>query len=582
MSHMITEPSHAGSTPSSARATRRRALAVSLCAGLSLRCGDAGPDTGGSATASDSATTSGPASSSGSAATSTSAQTTGGASTSGAGSVTSGGTGDASTGSGTSAVMTGVTGPKFDVAAADAGETGGEEGPVIPETCAQAATAETTVGCLFYAVDLDQNGGLENDQYAIAVSNVQLDDQATVVIEQKVNGQWQEVAGPTVVEPLDLGIFPLPNNNQQGSGVKLDGSWRVTADVPIIAYQFNPLAAGAHSSDASMLYPVTSWDYFNLIVHWGEGYGRGYVTIVASTDDTVVEVTPSVATAGGAGVPPGGAGVPFEILLNEGEIAEVAVTNEHAQLTGTKIISDEEHPIAVFSGHECAWIPLDEVACDHVEEQLSGVRLWGSSFAAARVPVRELNQPETSLWQVVAAEDDTEVTIEAHADVTGLPVTPAILNQGEKLEFFAGGTVENPGDLIIEADKPIAVANYMTGFGNLPGTNLGDPAMVQLAPSEQFLPRYVVLVPNQWDNDVLVITRPAGAEVLLDGAPIDPAMFLPFGDAWEAGRVPVADGVHRLEGAAPFSVLVVGYDGADSYAYLGGSSTGKINPTPQG
>jgi len=27
---------------------------------------------------------------------------------------------------------------------------------------------------------------------------------------------------------------------------------------------------------------------------------------------------------------------------------------------------------------------------------------------------------------------------------------------------------------------------------------------------------------------------------------------------------------------------VVGYDEYDSYAYLGGSGTGKINPTPQG
>lgn len=563
-----------------------RALACSTAVAASLRCGDAGT---GSVSDGEAASATGAASTgttAGGVTTETSGGTSGaqttGATGSGAGTST-GTSADPSTGTtaGSTGGLTEVTGPKFDVGPADAGDTGGGGGPIIPETCGQAATAETTVGCLFYAVDLDQNGGLENDQYAIAVSNVQLDEQATVVIEQKVGGQWQEVAGPAVVEPLDLGIFPLPNNNQQGSGVKLDGSWRISADVPIIAYQFNPLAAGAFSSDASMLYPVTSWDYVNLVVHWGEGYGRGYITIVASADNTVVEVTPSVITAGGPGVPPGAPGVPFQIMLDEGEIAEVAVSNEHAALTGTRVLADEDHPVAVFSGHECAWIPLGKVACDHVEEQLSGVRLWGNSFAAARVPVREPAQPETSLWQVVASEDDTLVTIEAHADVTGLPMTPATLNKGEMLQFFAGGTPANPGDLVIEADKPIAVANYMTGFGNLSMGNLGDPAMVQLAPYEQFLPRYVVLVPDQWDNDVLVITRPAGAEVMLDDVPIAPDLFQPFGDVWEAGRVPVTDGVHRLEGDEPFSVLVVGYDGADSYAYLGGSSTGVINPTPQ-
>lgn len=475
-------------------------------------------------------------------------------------------------------------GIKFDMAALpDFGEDTGEEGPIIPENCDQAAAGETTVGCLFYAVDLDQNGGLENDQYAIAVSNVQLDTEASVTIEQKIGGNWQTVAGPTVVAPLDLAVFPRPNNNQQGSGVKLDGTWRVSSDVPIIAYQFNPLIQGAASSDASMLYPVASWDYFNHVVHWGEGYGRGYITLVAANDGTVIEVTPTVSTQAGTGVPAGTPGVPFDISLNEGEMAEVMVVDQHAQLTGTRVISDEDHPVAVFSGHECAWIPFGEVACDHIEEQLSGVRLWGTNFAAARVPVRWDAAPETSLWQIVASEDDTTIDIEADPSVTGLPATPVTIDQGEKLEFFAGGPPQHPGDLLITADRPIAVANYMTGFGNLPSTNEGDPAMVQLAPFEQFLPRYVVLVPDQWINDVLVITKPIGSEVTVDGVVVPDSDFLTFGGGqWEAGRYDVPDGVHQLEGTEPFSVVVVGFDGADSYAYLGGSSTGKINPEPEG
>ena len=88
----------------------------------------------------------------------------------------------------------------------------------------------------------------------------------------------------------------------------------------------------------------------------------------------------------GPGVPAGSPGVPFQIMLAEGEIAEVMVRRDHAQLTGTKVNSDEDHPIAVFSGHECAWIPLRKVACDHIEEQLSGVRLWGQNFAAGAGP----------------------------------------------------------------------------------------------------------------------------------------------------------------------------------------------------
>jgi hypothetical protein len=44
----------------------------------------------------------------------------------------------------------------------------------------------------------------------------------------------------------------------------------------------------------------------------------------------------------------------------------------------------------------------------------------------------------------------------------------------------------------------------------------------------------------------------------------------------------VEDGVHQVLGAAGFSVAVVGYDLADSYAYMGGSGTGLINPEPAG
>jgi hypothetical protein len=110
----------------------------------------------------------------------------------------------------------------------------------------------------------------------------------------------------------------------------------------------------------------------------------------------------------------------------------------------------------------------------------------------------------------------------------------------------------------------------------------GDPASVQIAPFEQFLPRYVVLVPGTWMNDVGVVTRQAGAVVTIDGAPIPDASFNPVGNTgFEVARVPLGDGVHVLDGAdSEFGIIVVGYDEYDSYAYLGGSGTAIINPDP--
>jgi hypothetical protein len=47
--------------------------------------------------------------------------------------------------------------------------------------------------------------------------------------------------------------------------------------------------------------------------------------------------------------------------------------------------------------------------------------------------------------------------------------------------------------------------------------------------------------------------------------------------------VPIVDGVHTLDGdGVAFGVVVVGWDEYDSYAYLGGVGTARINPTPEG
>lgn len=91
-----------------------------------------------------------------------------------------------------------------------------------------------------------------------------------------------------------------------------------------------------------------------------------------------------------------------------------------------------------------------------------------------------------------------------------------------------------------------------------------------------------MLIGTGWQVDVFVVTRPAGVTVSLDGVPIDDGAFISVGGDYEVARIPSNDGVHTLEAAEGFMVTVVGYSSADSYAYLGGTGTGVINPTPEG
>ena len=126
-------------------------------------------------------------------------------------------------------------------------------------------------------------------------------------------------------------------------------------------------------------------------------------------DGTEVTITPSEGTLAGNEVPASPANSSFVVSLDEGDIVEVMTKTLDKGLTGTWVVSDEEHPVAVFTGNECTFIPTNIQACDHLEEQLSGVRLWGQHFIASRVPPRSAT-PDTSLWQIYASEDGTTIT----------------------------------------------------------------------------------------------------------------------------------------------------------------------------
>jgi hypothetical protein len=482
-------------------------------------------------------------------------------------------------------------GPKFDIEGPPGSDVPPDtDGPIIPTTCDEALSGKSTVGCRFYAVDMDAHDGVETSQYAVAVANVQLMAMANVTVETREGGVWQTVAGPQAVGPLQLFTFNLPDRHQDDTGLRVGGSYRVTSDVPVVAYQFNPVdGSSSFLSDAAMLYPAAALDTINHVTAWKSmydntnGFQHSYATVIATVDGTMVTVNPSVVTAAGAGVPQGAPGAPYQVAMQEGDVLNVAVQSIPDSMTGTKITSNADHPVAVFAGQECALIPEAVCCCDHMEEQLAGVRQWGKSFIASRMPVRNPGAPEQTLWQIYASEDSTNVTISYDPGVTGIPSQQFVLNQGQMSEFYASGPPGEEGDFAVSADRPIAVYGYMVGSENF-GSSIGDPAMVAMAPTEQYLPRYVMLVPATWINDYAVVTRPLGAQILLDGVAIPDTSFNPVASSgFEVARVPLADGVHVFDGGMePFSVIIVGFDQYDSYAYLGGTGTGKINPNPPG
>ena len=183
---------------------------------------------------------------------------------------------------------------------------------------------------------------------------------------------------------------------------------------------------------------------------------------------------------------------------------------------------------------------------------------------------------EPTLWQILAQQDNTTVTFSENAQITGLPAT-VTLNARQKAEYLVYGTAANPGDFYATADKPILITQFTVGsfLGN---SNLGDPDMIQAVPVEQYLSRYVILVPTTWVYDTVTLTRVAGQTVTIDGVPVAAGWVAADNSGYEVTRAAVTDGVHVVEGAQPFGIIIDGYDQYDSYAYPGGLNQQIINP----
>ena len=450
--------------------------------------------------------------------------------------------------------------------------------------CEQAAVDRSSVGCIYYAVDTNPFHQTIPGDYAVVVSNVDPIALANVVVEVNDGAGWATVGGGTfTVPPLALETLVLPHRFIAGSAVYAGGAYRITSDLPVIAYQFNPLDGSSSAlSDASLLLPVSAYDSFYIVPAWPFGPADNspssghpaHIQIVAH-EPTSVRVTSPIATVAGAGVPALLPNVLGSFDLQEGDYLQLTVQSFMDSFAGAYIESDR--PVALFSSNDCANVPAVGAAaccCEHLEEQVFGLQTWGTNYVGAQVPVRIA---EGAIWQIMAQDDGTNVGFAPAPGVTGLP--PSLtLSAREMVQYEVRGGAGVPGDFIISSDKPIHITQYMVGarYADSDGGNLGDPSMVQAIPVEQYLTQYVVLVPGTWVNDYLVLVRQAGATVFLDGGPVMTG-WTAVG-AYEIARVPVADGVHVLDGSNPFGVTVVGYDQYDSYAYPGGLNQTVINP----
>ncbi len=174
--------------------------------------------------------------------------------------------------------------------------------------------------------------------------------------------------------------------------------------------------------------------------------------LVATEDNTEVEIIPATNTAA---LRP--AGIPFTVTLNAGESYQV---QSFGDLTGSKIKSSNGEKLAVFSGAARANLYCDELADNHLYDQLFPISYAAQSFAL--IPFKGQGG---SYFKVLAKEDNTEILLNGSSIAT--------LDAGEFKDLF----YDSPK--ILSADKGFFVTQ-LNPSQSCNASDLGDPTMLQL------------------------------------------------------------------------------------------------------
>ncbi len=408
--------------------------------------------------------------------------------------------------------------------------------------------------------------------FAVVVANPDPVNAAQVTLTDAAGAQTsQAVAGGAlaVFEPVQAG---LADQSIDFSSLGRR-AYRLTSDLPVIAYQFNPLDdVGVFSNDGSLLLPTHAWDGVYLALDTPTVRRRPAVhdlnatlTVVAA-EAVTVRVTPTHGVRAGDGVPAMAAGQAGEFTLQPFDVLNLEA-EAGGGLTGTRVEVLGGGRVGAFSGHEGTLIgPVGSTTCcaDHLEEQLFPVSAWGNTFALARSQPR---RDEADRIRVVGYAAETRLRVDGEAGQCPL------LRPGEWCDLPLDR------DVVLTADQPVLVGQLLASVGDQADVEPppGDPALAFVPPTSQLRSDYALLVPAEYAASYLSVVAPEGGTVALDGADIT-GQLAPFGPggAWLGGRVPVAPGAHRLTCPGRCGVMVHGYGPAVSYLFAGGLDLARI------
>ncbi|MDR3245958.1 MAG: gliding motility-associated C-terminal domain-containing protein [Prevotellaceae bacterium] len=332
-------------------------------------------------------------------------------------------------------------------------------------------------------------------------------------------------------------------------------SLHIQADEDVLVYAINLLA---HSTDATAILPVVSLGvaYYHASYSPSTGAMDGY-TLIATENSTNVYENGT-----------------FICELNEGEVYSQYFNYD---ATGLNITADK--PIAYFTTNSRVNVPADTDARDCLYEQLFPVASWGTSFIVP-VSIRGIER-----IRVLASQSGTIV-----AHTGGTVISGSLnLNAGEYVEIEI---YRSQGGCYIEANNPVAVVSYLMGIGySSLDYSIGDPAITWIPSIEQSV-NEIILAPfiasgsSILSEHHILIVAPTIDKNLTEirignnyYTPISGGEWTDNSSGYSFYSMPLTEASlsYSFRNHGGITVLGYGLGNRESYYYLSGSATRKLN-----
>jgi hypothetical protein len=336
-------------------------------------------------------------------------------------------------------------------------------------------------------------------------------------------------------------FYPQGDETYSNTGIK------VITNKPISLYAFHNRL---YFSEATLVLPTSELGSNYIIAsHIDEGTQNGLSELVieGTALNTEIEITPSAFTFSARP-----AGIPFTIVLNEGQLFQL---QSYGDLTGTLVVSvDSNKKIAVFSGMKFGEIKPNCGATSHVYDENLPVSSWGSSY----IFVPFSGQAGDPL-RIISSMDQTEIYFDG--------ILKATLNTSEYYEQTVGATT------YITASNPVAAAQFVKG-GNCVSSYNGDPSMLVLTPLLYTQTKSIFKSVNTFDTPNhfvnIVCSTDGVASMTLDGATIASSFFttVPGNADFSYAQLSLAGGQHILQaGKGGFQAFCYGFGNYNAYTF---------------